>query len=509
MPHTLEMRGITKRFPGVLANDHVDFSLAPGETHALLGENGAGKSTLMNILYGLYRPDEGEIMLDGRSIHIKNPSSAIRFGIGMVHQHFMLVPVMSVAENMIIGNEMTRWGMLLDLKRAARKISELSHQYGLEIDPDTLVGNLPVGIRQRVEILKALYRDADILILDEPTAVLTPEEIQSLFQTITSLADQGKSIIFITHKLKEVMQIADRITVLRNGKVVGVSTPQETSEAELASLMVGREVSLTIDKKPSSPGDVILGVQDLEVADQQGVAVVSKVSFDIREGEILGIAGVHGNGQVELVKALTGLQKCVSGKIGIAGIDVTNASPRTILESGVAHIPEDRHEYGMVEAFPITYNLILSSYYQSPFSRRLMFNHNAVAENAERLIRSFDIRTPDMYTPAGSLSGGNQQKMVIAREFSRPIRLLIAANPTRGLDVGSAEFIQRSLIEKRDQGCAILLISAELDEIFALSDRIAVIYKGTIIATIGAADADRKTIGLWMAGVDTGSRVQI
>ena len=498
----LEMKGITKRFPGVVANDKVDLQLEKGEIHALLGENGAGKTTLVNILYGLYGQDEGQVFLDGHEVEIESPSDAISHGIGMVHQHFMLIPVMTVAENIIIGDEVTRRGSFLDLKRAAKEIRELSERYQLEIDPDAYVGDLPVGIRQRVEIIKALYRQADILILDEPTAVLTPQEAESLFHMMTALTEQGKSIIFITHKLKEVLHIADRITVLRNGQVVGSTTPAETSETQLAAMMVGREVILTVDKGPAKPGDMILSVRDLCTLDERDVEVVSGVSFDVYAGEVLGIAGVQGNGQTELVEVLTGLRPSMAGSVEISGIDITNASPRKVTSQGVAHVPEDRHEYGMVDSFPVADNLMLNTYRSEPFAHGIIVQEQAVIENANERVAQFDIRTPSILVNAGNLSGGNQQKMVVARELSRPIKLLIASQPTRGLDVGSIEFIHGQIVRMRDNGCAVLLISAELDEIMSLSDRISVMYKGQIIDTLDAKDASREELGLLMAGLE-------
>jgi simple sugar transport system ATP-binding protein len=501
MTLALEMRGITKHFPGVLANDHINFQLEKGEIHALLGENGAGKSTLMNILYGLYRQDEGQICIDGTEVPIGGPSDAIRLGIGMVHQHFMLIPVMTVAENMILGAEIVRHGFVLDQTTAARRIQQLSRQYGLEIDPHALVKDLPVGTQQRVEIIKALYRGANVLILDEPTSVLTPQEAQELFVIMRGLAAQGKSIIFITHKLGEVFEVADRITVLRDGRVVGITRPAEATQESLAAMMVGREVILTVDKQPATPGETILKVDNLMAYDYRGSPVVNGASFEVRSGEVLGIAGVQGNGQTELVEVLAGLRHCQSGRVSIAGSDATNASPRTIIEHGVAHIPEDRHEHGMVDRYPIADNLVLNTYYRAPFAHAGVINYAAVEENALRLVHEFDIRTPSVYTPASSLSGGNQQKMVVAREFSRPIKLLIAAQPTRGLDVGSIEFIHRRLIRARDQGVAVLLVSAELDEIMSLSDRISVMYQGRIIATLEAGQASRGEIGLLMAGI--------
>jgi len=501
MSVVLRLRGITKRFPGVLANDHIDFDLEKGEVHALLGENGAGKTTLMNILYGLYKPDEGKIFLNGKEAQIEEPSDAIARGIGMVHQHFMLVPVMTVAENIILGTEIVHNGFVLDRKRAARRIRELSAQYGLEIDPEAVVADLPVGTRQRVEIVKALYREADILILDEPTAVLTPQEAERLFLIISSLAQQGKSIIFITHKLKEVFRIADRITVLRNGRVVGTTVPEKTSEAELAAMMVGREVILTVDKGPARPGKTVLRVEGVRAMDDRRAIAVDGVSLEVRAGEVLGIAGVQGNGQTELVEVLTGLRPALEGRVEIDGVDVTNAPPRKIIEQGVAHIPEDRHEHGLITSYPVADNLVLCTYYRPPFAHGVLLDHQAVEENAEALVHKFDIRTPSVYTLGSSLSGGNQQKLIVAREFSRPIKLLIAAQPTRGLDVGSIEFIHQQIVKKRDEGCAVLLVSAELDEIMSLSDRIAVMYQGQIIATLDAQEATREKLGLLMAGV--------
>ncbi|GAB4531135.1 MAG: ABC transporter ATP-binding protein [Anaerolineae bacterium] len=501
MTLALEMRGITKRFPGVLANDHINFQLEKGEIHALLGENGAGKSTLMNILYGLYRQDEGQIFLNGQEVEIDEPTDAIRLGIGMVHQHFMLVPVMTVAENIILGTEIVKNGVVLDQKTAAQRISDLSRQYGLEIDPDAYIKDLPVGTQQRVEIIKALYRQADILILDEPTAVLTPQEAEELFVIMRSLVAQGKSIIFITHKLREVFAVADRITVLRNGHVVGTTTPAEATRQSLAEMMVGREVILTVDKGPAHPRETVLRVENLRACDDRGALVVNGTSFEVQAGEILGIAGVQGNGQTELVQVLTGLRECLDGRVIIGDVDVTNASPRKIANQGVAHIPEDRHEHGMVLKYPIADNLVLNTYFKAPFARGVTINNRAIEDHALRLVHEFDIRTPSVYTPASSLSGGNQQKMVVARELSRPIKLLIASQPTRGLDVGSIEFIHNRLVQARDRGVAVLLVSAELDEIMSLSDRIAVMYKGQIIATLDAEQASREGLGLLMAGV--------
>ncbi len=500
MALALEMKGITKRFPGVLANDHISFQLEKGEIHCLLGENGAGKTTLMNILYGLYRPDEGQIFLDSREAHIRSPHDAIAQGIGMVHQHFMLIPVMTVAENVILGMEITHRGVL-DRSEAARRIREFSHQYGLDVDPTAYVKDLPVGLQQRGEIVKALYRGADVLILDEPTAVLTPQESEELFRIMRSLAGQGKSIIFITHKLKEVFAVADRITVLRDGRVAGVTTPKEATEARLAAMMVGREVILSVEKKPAQMGDVVLKVEDLQVRDDRGYMAVDGISLEVHAGGILGIAGVQGNGQTELVEALTGLRPVAGGKVVILGDDVTADRPREIIEQGVAHIPEDRHKHGLVLSFPLADNLVLSTYYRPPFAYGVAINNDAIDENGRRLIAEFDVRTPSVYSLAGTLSGGNQQKLIVAREFSRPIKLLIAAQPTRGLDVGSTEFIHQRLVQRRDAGCAVLLVSVELDEIMSLSDRIAVIYRGKIIGSMPADKATPEMLGLLMAGI--------
>ena len=500
MSLVLQTKGITKRFPGVLANDHVDFDLYKGEIHALLGENGAGKTTLMNIIYGLYRPDAGAIFLDGRPVDIRSSKDAIAHGIGMVHQHFMLIPVFTVAENIMLGSETVR-GLMLDQRSVAARVRELSHQYGLDVDPDAYVRDLPVGVQQRVEIVKALYREADILILDEPTAVLTPQEVEDLFKVIRALADRGKAVIFITHKLKEVFAVADRITVMRDGRVVGTVRPQETNEAQLAAMMVGREVILKVEKGPAHPGEEVLRVENLHVFDDRGVETVRGVSFFVRAGEVLGIAGVQGNGQTELVEALTGLRQPHSGKVVMLEHDVTGKSPRSIIETGMAHIPEDRQRYGLVLPFPVTDNLVLCTYYLPPFARSGMLNHEAIDENSRELVRKFDVRTPSPYVPVSKLSGGNQQKVIVARELSRPIKLLIANQPTRGLDVGSIEYIHKVIVRMRDAGCGVLLVSAELDEIMALSDRIAVMYKGQIMDTLSADEATREQLGLLMAGV--------
>ncbi len=495
----LKAKGITRQFPGVLANDRVDFDLREGEIHALLGENGAGKTTLMNILYGLYRADSGEVYRGGQRVAFHSPKDAIERGIGMVHQHFMLVPVFTVSENIMLGAETTRRGTL-DRKAVAAHVRELSHQYGLDVDPLTVVGDLPVGIQQRVEIVKALYRNAEILILDEPTAVLTPQEAEDLFRIMRELTQRGVSIIFITHKLKEVLTVADRITVMRAGKVVGTVQPQETNEAKLAAMMVGREVILKVAKGEASPGENILQVKDLQVDDRRGLEAVRGVSFHVRTGEVLGIAGVQGNGQTELVEALTGLRPIHAGKVLMNSHEVTGKPPRPIIETGMAHIPEDRQRHGLVLSYPVADNLMLCTYYLPPFGVRGVIQPRAVDVNARKLVENFDIRTPSPYVPTSKLSGGNQQKVIVARELSRPIKLLIANQPTRGLDVGSIEYIHKEIIIMRDRGVAVLLVSAELDEIMALSDRIAVMYRGQIVATVAAAEVTRELLGLWMAG---------
>ncbi len=501
MPPVLELRNISKAFPGVLANDGVSLDLQEGEIHTLLGENGAGKTTLMNILYGLYKPDSGEIFVRGENAEIHSPNDAIARGIGMVHQHFMLVPVMTVTENVMLGVEEKRSGVFLDRAKVAARIREISQLYGLEVDPDAYIKDLPVGIQQRVEIIKVLYRQADILILDEPTAVLTPQEVEGLFKVLRSLVEKGKSIIFITHKLKEVMALAHRITVLRNGRTVGTVTPGEVSAEKLAAMMVGREVNLVVPKKKANPTEPALEVKNLYVENERGQMTVHGVSFDVKLGEVLGIAGVQGNGQTQLVYALTGLLPASDGEICILGEPVKRTAPRNILERGVGHIPEDRQRHGLILSFPIHDNLMLCTYYQPPFARGISLQEKTIFENAENLVEQFDVRTPSIFVPVSSLSGGNQQKVIVAREFSRPIKLLIASQPTRGLDVGSIEYIHSRIIEKRDEGTAVLLVSSELDEIMALSDRIAVMYRGQIVDIVPAAQAGKEYIGLLMAGI--------
>ena len=504
MPPVLQFRGITKRFPGVLANDHIDLELEEGQVLSLLGENGAGKSTLMNILYGLYHQDEGEIYVRGERADIRGPSDAIRLGIGMVHQHFMLVPVLTVTENVMLGMESIRNGIVLDRAKASQRIREISDRYGLEVDPDAMIEDLPVGIQQRVEIIKLLYRNADILIFDEPTAVLTPQEVAGLFGVIRSLVAQGKSIVFISHKLKEVLEISDRIVVLRRGQSVGTTTPAESDERSLASMMVGRDVILEVPKGPVNPGDVVLNVHDLVVKGSHDKVAVSGVSFQVRGGEIVGVAGVQGNGQTELVEALTGLRAVESGVIEIGGEDLAHASSRVITEKGTAHIPEDRQRDGLVLGYSVADNLILNTYYLPPIAKGLAMQGDAIVERAERLIAEYDVRTPGLHTTVGDLSGGNQQKVIVARELSRPVKLTIASQPTRGLDVGSIEYIHAQLVKKRDQGAAVFVVSAELDEVMALADRILVVYEGRIMGTLDAQLATKEELGLLMAGIAAG-----
>ncbi len=501
MTPILELRGITKRFPGVLANDHIDLTLNQGEIHALLGENGAGKSTLMNVLYGLYHPDEGEILIKGNPVKIVGPSDAIAQGIGMVHQHFMLIPVFTVTENVMLGDESIKNGVVLDRQLVAKKIRDLSVKYGLEVNPDLYIKDLSVGIQQRVEIIKLLYRNANILILDEPTAVLTPQEADDLFVVLRNLKAQGNSIIFITHKLREVLELADRITVLRLGKVVGSADPKNTNSAELARMMVGRSVILSVDKEPAKPKDVVLNVENLVVRDERQNLTVQDVSFEVHAGEVLGIAGVQGNGQTELAQALTGLRHVESGRVTIRGHNTTHATPRQLFELDVAHVPEDRQADGLVLSFPVEDNLVLNEYYRPPFAKGIVMQRDAIQKAAEERVQEYDVRTPSIFVKAANLSGGNQQKVIVAREFTGPIKLLIASQPTRGLDVGSIEYIHNRIIAKRDEGAGVLLISNELDEIMSLSDRIAVMYKGQIIDTVNAEETTKEALGLLMAGV--------
>ena len=495
----LEMRGITKRYPGVVANDHIDLQVRPGEIHALLGENGAGKSTLMNILYGLTKPDEGEILLDGTPVEIAGPLDAISRGISMVHQHFMLVPVLSVAENILLGDETMANPIFMDRKEAHRQIVALGKRFGFEIDPEEKVGRLSVGWQQRVEILKALYREARILVLDEPTAVLTPQETKEIFEVLRRLRDEGHSVVFISHKLYEVVEIADRITVIRRGKVVGERMPSQTNEDDLAELMVGREVQLVVDRGESHPGDIMLSIKGLSVKNDRGREVVHGVDLDVRAGEILGIAGVAGNGQDELVEAITGLRRPSGGSINLTGRDITNGEPRELHRMGVGFVPADRHRFGMVQSFSLIDNIVLNEYFDSKYAKGLVRNEKAALEHCKELIERYDVRTPSPTVSGGTLSGGNQQKLVVAREFDGDLKLLVLDQPTRGLDVGSVEFIHKQTIAKRDAGVAVLLVSAELDEVLELADRIGVMYRGEIVAILDGPTAEREEVGLLMA----------
>lgn len=501
MSNIIEMKEITKIFPGVVANDKVNFSLKKGEIHVLLGENGAGKTTLMNILYGLYQPTSGEIFVNGEKSAIKSPTTAIKLGIGMVHQHFMLVQPFTIAENIVLGNEPTvAGGLRIDMKKAIGNVQKISDEFGLAVDPNIKIQDISVGMQQRVEILKALYRGAEILILDEPTAVLTPQEIDELADILKNLTKEGKSIILITHKLKEVMSMSDRITVIRRGLVVETLKTSDTDADSLAELMVGRKVKLTSDRTEKEAGSVILEVKNLKVKDSRKLEAIKDVSFEVRAGEILAIAGVDGNGQRELVEALNGLRKVESGQVMISGVDTTHFHTKDINEIGVGHIPEDRQRRGLVMEYTLAENMILGYHKKEPFSKNGIMNYPEVHKHGKKLIAEFDIRTPSENVLAKSLSGGNQQKVIIAREFYIDPQLLIAAQPTRGLDVGSIEFVHKRLLEQRKRNKAVLLISLELDEVLGLADRIAVIYQGKIVGVLDAKDATEKKLGIMMAG---------
>nr|WP_247600520.1 ABC transporter ATP-binding protein [Priestia flexa] len=493
------MLNIRKEFPGIVANDNITLQVKKGEIHALLGENGAGKSTLMNVLFGLYQPEKGEIKVKEKAVKITNPNIANDLGIGMVHQHFMLVQNFTVTENIILGNEPTKAGKI-NIAKAAKEIEALSNQYGLSVDPYAKIEDISVGMQQRVEILKTLYRGADILIFDEPTAALTPQEITELIEIMKRLIKEGKSIILITHKLKEIMAVCDRCTIIRKGVGIGTVTVSETNPDELASLMVGREVHFKTEKKTAEPKDAVLTIDGLVVEDARGVAAVNDLSLTVRAGEIVGIAGVDGNGQTELIEALTGLTKIKSGAITLNESDLTKLSARKITESGVGHIPQDRHKHGLVLDYTIGENIALQTYYKEPMSKRGILNYKEIYRKAKALIAEYDVRTPSEYTQARALSGGNQQKAIIAREVDRSPQLLIAAQPTRGLDVGAIEFIHRKLIEERDKGRAVLLVSLELDEVMNLSDRIAVIYEGKIVDIVNPNETNEQELGLLMAG---------
>jgi ABC-type uncharacterized transport system ATPase subunit len=495
----VEMRNITKRFPGIIANDSINLKVKKGEIHALLGENGAGKSTLMNILFGLYQPDEGEIFINEQKVVIDGPNKAIELGIGMVHQHFKLVQTFTVTENIILGSE-PRKNLNIDYVKAETEVEEISKRYGLDVDPKAVIEEISVGMQQRVEILKILYRGADILIFDEPTAVLTPQEIEELMEIMKNLVAEGKSIILITHKLREIMAIADRVTIIRRGKVIDTVNVSETTTDELAEKMVGRHVTFKVEKEKSKPGDTVLKVEGVTVKGRGGVNALNKISFEVKAGEILGIAGVDGNGQSELIEALTGLRKITDGKVFIKGKEITNRSPREISESGLSHIPEDRHKRGLVLDFTLSENMVLETYFYPQFNKNGFLNYAAIDQHAKKLTEQFDVRTSSIYNTARSLSGGNQQKAIIAREYDKNPDLLIAAQPTRGLDVGAIEYIHKRLVELRDKGKAVLLISFELDEILNLSDRIAVIYEGQIVGEVLPEETNDRELGLMMAG---------
>ncbi|MBT1002355.1 ABC transporter ATP-binding protein [Paenarthrobacter sp. DKR-5] len=495
----LELKGITKTFGSLVANDHIDLLVEPGQVHCLLGENGAGKSTLMNVLYGLYDPTEGQILVDDEPVVFKGPGDAMAAGIGMVHQHFMLIPVFTVVENVALGNETTKGAGRLDLDTTRRKIKEISDKYGFDVDPDALVEDLPVGVQQRVEIIKALVRDAKVLILDEPTAVLTPQETDELLDIIRQLKTNGTSVVFISHKLREVKAISDTITVIRRGKVVGSADPS-ASATELASAMVGRAVNLSLEKAPARPGEATFAVRNLTVTDHNGQHVVDDLSFDIAQGEVLAIAGVQGNGQTELTEAVLGLQPHARGSVKLDGKELLGRSVKQVLDAGVGFVPEDRQVDGLVGAFSIAENMILDRYDRAPFAKGIGLKPSVIAAHAEKKISEFDVRTPSVTAAVGTLSGGNQQKVVLARELSRPLRLFIASQPTRGLDVGSIEFVHKRVIAERDHGTPVMIVSTELDEVLELADRIAVLYRGRLVGIV-PGNTSRDVLGLMMAGI--------
>lgn len=497
--YILDMQNITKIFPGVKANDNVNLSIKEGEIHALVGENGAGKTTLMNILYGLYKPDGGEIFYKGKQVKLKEPQDAIDLGIGMVHQHFMLVDPLTVTENIVLGNE-PRSGLMLDQNKAKKEVESISKKYGLYVDPDAKIQDIPVGMEQRVEIIKTLYRGAELLIFDEPTAVLTPQEITELFEIFRSLKEQGKTIIFITHKLKEVKAISDRITVLRNGKSVDTVITEDVSQEDVAELMVGRQVLLEVEKTEAKPAEKIFEVEDLKVRDNRDIRVVNGVSFSVHKGEIFGIAGVEGNGQTQLIEAITGLRDIESGKVKLRNKDISHYNARQIKREKVAHIPEDRHKHGLIMDFDLKENVILGYHDIAPFSKNGIMQYDKIAKYTQNLIEEFDIRGAGMQSQAKNLSGGNQQKLIVAREFSHDPEFLIASQPTRGIDVGSIEFIHKQIIDRRDAGAAVLLVSAELSEVLSLSDRIAVIFEGEIVDVLKASETDEMELGKLMTG---------
>ncbi len=494
----LELRGVTKRFGSLVANDRVDLDLRPGEVHALLGENGAGKSTLMNVLYGLHQPDEGEVLLRGEPVHIDSPRRAIELGIGMVHQHFMLIPVMTVAENIVLAAEPKK-GALLDRAAARERVREISERYGLAVDPDAVVEDITVGAQQRVEILRALYRGADVLVLDEPTAVLTAQESAELFDVLRELKAGGTAIVFISHKLNEVLDVADRITVLQRGRKVATLDAAQATERELARLMVGRDVLFTLEKRPRGTGEPLLEVEDLHALDERGLPALQGISFAVHGGEVVGIAGVDGNGQSELIDCVTGLRTPTAGHVRVHGQEIGGAGVQTALDAGVGHIPEDRHRRGLVLDFDLAENLALREYRRAPLARRGLLSPKRLKANAEPLLEVFDVRGGSPETPASSLSGGNQQKVVIARELAEDPRVLVAAQPTRGLDVGAIEFVHRKLLEQRDRGRAVLLVSLELEELRNVADRLLVISDGRIVGEY-PPDASDEELGLAMTG---------
>ena len=506
MPNVVEMRNITKAFPGVVANDNVDFNLEEGEIHVLLGENGAGKTTLMNQLYGLYQPTSGKIFIRGKEVDIKDPNVAIGFGVGMVHQHFMLVEPFTIAENIILGTEPKTNGVQLDMEKAIADVQRISEQFGLAVDPNAKIENISVGMQQRVEILKALYRGADILILDEPTAVLTPQEIEELGIILRKLGSQGKSIILITHKLKEVMSMSDRVTVIRRGKVIDTLSTETTNTDELAELMVGRKVKLVVDKEEAKTGANVLEVSGIQANDNRGIPALKGVSFEVKAGEIFAIAGVDGNGQSELVEVLTGLRKATAGNMKLQSKDITKSPTREIIDAGVSHIPEDRHKRGLVLNHTLAENSVLGDHLKEPYSKNGIMNYDVIHNHCLELIEEFDVRTPNEKVEARSLSGGNQQKLIVARELVRNPELLIASQPTRGVDVGAIEFIHKRLVEQRDAGKAVLLVSLELDEVMALADRIGVIYDGQIVGIVDGNSATEKQLGIMMAGGKVNSK---
>ena len=500
MKTLLEIHEVSKRFGSVIANDAISLAVNEGEILALLGENGAGKSTLVKAVFGLVKPDSGVIKINGSVMESGDTAAAISSGVGMVHQHFQLVPVMTVTENLILGDEPKKFGVV-NFKKARAEALELSEKYGLHVDPDAIIEDLPVGMAQRVEILKALRRDVKLLILDEPTAVLTPQETDELLEVLRNLAERGVGILFITHKLREVMAVADRIAVLRGGKLMGTTTPNESSESKLAQMMVGREVVLRVKKTQAKPKDVLLAVKNLHVNDDRKLEAVKNLSLEVHAGEILGLAGVEGNGQRELVEAICSMRPRLSGDVLVKGRSIPNMNPKAAHLAGISHIPEDREKHGLVTSYSIADNLVLNQYDQAPFARGWVRDLEKVSSNGEALVEKFDIRAPGASLTAGSLSGGNKQKVVVARELSQQLDVVVAAQPTRGVDVGSIEFIHTQLIAARDAGAAVLLVSAELDEILSLADRIAVISNGKIVATFSAQEADRNTIGRLMAGL--------